>query len=510
MRRRAFLNTGMLTAAADPWRAVIPPAETAAWWRAAYEERDITPPIGSEQPGGYGKVFHKALHDPCKVRVAVFDGGTKRVALAGVDALAVPREVVDEARARISKRCGIGAEAVLISASHSHSSGPVGMVQPREYDGSPRWIQELAYKKSSLADPAYLETVTEQIAAAVTAADAAKRPMACSFGAGHEDRAAFNRRFRMKNGQTWTHPGQGNPEMGEPAGPIDPAVGVIGSWDETGKLAGCIVNYACHATTNPPGISANWIYYLEQTLRAAFGQSAVVVFLQGFCGDVTQVDNRSPHKNPAGEEWARMVGGCVGLEAAKVLLLATPGVSHPIVARHQMLKFARRKPSPGRLAAAADLLKQPPAPGRETEWIFAKETVMLAEQVKKAPLLEAEVQVIGLGPVLIASAPGEMFCQLGLDLRKRSQFPITFPVELANGCVGYVPTEEALGSGGGGYETRMTSYSSIEAGAGRRMVEAALRMSAGFIPGEAPRRAPAPPFKAPWSYGNVPPETGVP
>ncbi len=77
---------------------------------------------------------------------------------------------------------------------------------------------------------------------------------------------------------------------------------------------------------------------------------------------------------------------------------------------------------------------------------------------------------------------------------------------LANGCVGYVPTEEALGAGGGGYETRLTSYSNLEPAAATRIVEAGISLSKQLEPGALPEPPKAPPFHAPWSYGNVPPE----
>ena len=67
--------------------------------------------------------------------------------------------------------------------------------------------------------------------------------------------------------------------------------------------------------------------------------------------------------------------------------------------------------------------------------------------------------------------------------------------------------KEALGEHGGGYETRLTSYSNLEPAAGRRMVEAALELAGQMTPGEAITPAPAPPLNGqPWSYGNVPPE----
>jgi hypothetical protein len=91
-------------------------------------------------------------------------------------------------------------------------------------------------------------------------------------------------------------------------------------------------------------------------------------------------------------------------------------------------------------------------------------------------------------------------------MKKRSNFKFTWPVELANDCVGYVPTEEALSPTGGGYETRLTSYSNLEPKAGRMMLEAALSLAKEMTPGNTFAPVKAPPFKAPWSYGNVAPE----
>lgn len=481
-------------------------AAAASAHRAGYAERDITPDVGMEQPGGYGKVFHKALHDPCKVRAAVFDDGARRVALVGVDALMVPRALVIAARERIRSRCGLPPEAVLIGASHSHSSGPTGMVQPGEYDHASPLARKLAYEQSSAAHPGYLRRLEEQIVDAVVAAEASRAPRKTSFGAGHEDKVAFNRRFRMKNGLTYTHPGKGNPDIVEAAGPIDPAVTVLGSWDGKGALTGCIVHYACHATTSPPGISANWIYYLEKAVRGFFGPEVVVVFLQGFSGDVTQVDNLSPAANPGGEEWARQVGGRVGAEAVRVLLASTPGDSIPLDAASTLLRIPRRAPAPRRVAECLEIVAQDPKQVGATRWTFAKEIVMLDALLQKEKEVEAEIQGIQVGPAVFLSAPGEMFCQLGLDIRAASPFRFTCPVELANGCVGYVPTEEALGPRGGGYETRLTSYSNLAPDAGTRMVRAAVELARRMKPGALPEPPKAPPFREPWSYGNVPPE----
>jgi hypothetical protein len=98
--------------------------------KAGFAEADITPDIGMEVPGGYGKAFGRSVHDPCKVRAAVFDDGQRRIALVGVDALVVRRPLVAGARKAIQEKCGISPQNILIGASHSHSSGPTGMILP--------------------------------------------------------------------------------------------------------------------------------------------------------------------------------------------------------------------------------------------------------------------------------------------------------------------------------------------------------------------------------------------
>jgi hypothetical protein len=334
-------------------------------------------------------------------------------------------------------------------------------------------------------------------------ADKHKVEAKCAIGVGKEPTVSFNRRFKMKNGRQMTHPGKGNPDIIEPAGPIDPAVGVLSAWSTDGKFLGCVVNFACHGTTGPGGCSADWPYYLDSTIRGVMGYNSTVIFLNGACGDITQVDNQTVREPEFGEKWARRVGQKVGAEALKVIAEAEPGDLEPLNAAQTILNIETRKVPMERLKWAYDLVKSNVK--SDYRWYFARDIILLNERNKFEPSVPCEIQAIQIGPLVVVSSPAELFCQLGLDIKSASTFPYTFVVELANGIIGYVPTEEAMGPSGGGYETRMGMHSKLIPSAGRRIVEASIDLIKRFTPGKEPE-APKGEKGIPWNYGEVGPE----
>lgn len=499
------------------------PANESRLLKAGFAERDISPARGMQIDGNYSPDFVKGFHDKCKVRAAVFDDGTQRVALVGVDSIVMHRDIVEAARKTIAARCRIPGDAIMIGATHDHSAGPVGMLEMKDFENAPEFVQQLARDQSQIDDPGYVQELQAQIVDAVCEADRVRTEACCGAGIGTEDRVAFTRRFHMKNGLTYTHPGQGNPEILESSGPTDPQVGVVGAWGREGRFLGCVVNYTCHATTNPGSgsdASANWIYYMERVIRGAMGADVPVVFLQGAAGNVTQVDNLSLYKYPQNTQWAEFVGGRVGAEVVKVLLTMVPGSLAPLRAQSAMLEIQRRAPSAEHVREAYEIVKQKIDPAvqvsaaDQTKRIFAKETVLLSFMVKQNPVVPVEIQTIQVGPVVFVSNPAELFCQAGLEIKRGSHFEQTAVVSYANGAVGYVPDAEALGPHGGGYETRLTSYTNLEISASAQIVKASIDLISRMQPGAWPSPQKATPFSGEstdfgthqWSFGDLPPQ----
>ena len=410
----------------------------------------ITPEIGAEMPGGINKRLSQSVHDDLLVNAMVMDDGDTQLVLAGIDALSIKRSVTLNARQQIAGATGIPAHNVSIAASHTHNGGPIADVFMSE------------------SDTTYCDFVAAQIAQAAIEGYGKREPATLVIGAGHEGSVAFNRRFRMKDGSERTHPGVGNPDIVQVAGPIDPMVGVIGAINQSCKFLGCWVNYCCHATlgVGGGGFSADYIYYLRKTVQQAMrADHAIIVFGNGASGDVTQVDNLRDRGQQSGEHWGWHVGTTVGAEVIKVLARMDYTDEVTLACTSETLELPLRG-----LGDAS--LNQAQAWGDAAVW--ARELELLKEIKEIEPKVTAEVQIMRIGSAGLIAVPAEYFCQYGLDIQECSPFDPTFIVSLANGCVGYVPTPQAFV--GGGYEPRTARSSKLRPDAGDRITATAIRL----------------------------------
>ena len=483
--------------------------------KAGFYDTDITPSMGSQRPASYTKSFVSGVRDNLKARAAVFSDDKHTAAIIGLDTGMVGARTVQLIRAAVEKKCGgkIKPANVMVAASHTHSGGSLGFgFHADELKDAPALIKTLALECSINIDPEYERLVVERASDAVYLAFNKMDAVNLSVGSGQEGAAVFNRRIKMKNGRTFTHPGKGNPEIVEPAGPIDPEVGVVGGWRANGSLAGCVVNYACHGTAwSQALVSADWVSAMEKTIRAVHGPDVVVVFLNGACGDITQVDNIGLRQHRAPEENLNIIGTRVGTEAVKVLASAEKGDLAPVRSVSQKLKINRRTQSPDKLKNALGIVER--MIGDKSNWgkeefAWAKERVLLGYIMQTGKAKEIEIQAVQIGPAIFLANPAEYFCSLGLVIKKavRKRFPFVYVVELANDTAGYVPDEESFKDTGGGYETRLTSYSNLEPAAGRIIADACIALAGKLHPGKVPRGPQIEKPAFPWTYGNTPPE----
>ena len=193
-------------------------------------------------------------------------------------------------------------ESVLIGASHSHSSGPIGMGSPVSSTTLPLLYGNLPTSSRQPPIRGTSRKYTSKLSWPLRSEQVATK-LALEVGSGQEATVAFNRRFPMKNGRRF-NPGQGNPDIIKPAGPIDPRF-VIGAWDPDGKLRGCVVDYACHARP------AQAVFPLTDLLpgkhpEGNFWSTGDGCVPSRRLGDITQVDNLNRYKQPTGDEYARL------------------------------------------------------------------------------------------------------------------------------------------------------------------------------------------------------------
>ncbi len=405
--------------------------------KAGFASVDITPPLGTCLCGHFNRRPADGLHDPLLAQVMVLDDGESRVALIGTDLVAVQAEMTAAVRESVHRATGIAPECTMLWATHTHA-GPY----TRMGGGDER-------------DDEYIEVLEKTLAGAVQAAAGDLRDVELKVAWGHEERIAFNRRYRMKDNTVATNPGVGNPNILRVDGPMDPTVGCLYVTDATG-LVGCLMNYACHCDVLGNGnfkFAADYPYYMREMISAAAGQPVTTLFANGACGNINHI-NVFGHTRQGGFDHARMMGMLLAGEALKVFREAEPLSGVPLAGRNRVLEIERRMYSDAEIAEFQRIAADESLSELQYHRVRARQA--LAQHAAGRATQQVEVQAVRIGDLALLAIPAEYFVEYGLLLRERSSAPHTFVVELANDCIGYVPTPEALVEGG--YEGASARY----------------------------------------------------
>jgi hypothetical protein len=433
---------------------------------------DVTPknfPISVN--GGMSDRLAKTATDPLHARCLVLDDGTTKLALVVVDSCMIPRELMDAAKATVERRTGIPGANILISATHTHSAPTVAGV-----------FQSDPYQE-------YATYLAERIAEGIATAHGRLAPAKVGYGSAPEPNQVFNRRWKTKEGfanadpfgrtadKVKTNPGYQNPNLAEPAGPVDPEVSVLNVRTADDRPLALFANYSLHYVGDRPALSADYFGVFADRVGQLLGakEGFVGALSNGTSGDVNNINFKepAPGKREPGEK-SRLVAEAVAVAAKKAADGATYRSDVTLSAAVRDLRLGVRKPTADEVKRAEDILEK--AKGRAlkgVEEIYARETVLLAKYPDAVPV---RIQALRVGDLGVAAIPCEVFTEIGLKIKKDSPLKPTFTVSLANGYNGYLPTpaQHALG----GYETWRARSSYLEVNASEPITTTVLELLA--------------------------------
>lgn len=415
----------------------------------------ITPLLGTSLAGHFQDRKSVDIHDELTAKAVVIESGDMRLALVVCDLICAPREYLDQAKALINERCQIPPENVMIGCTHTHT-GPAttGLLGAPQVEG-------------------YWDFAVPKIADSVQIALRRLREAELGFGSSSEPRCVFNRRYRMKNGTVQMNPGRLNPDIVEPVGPTDPEVGVLCLREaETHHIIAVLANYALHYVGGGDSLSVSADYFGQfgRIIQSMLGQEFAGIMANGCCGDV---NNTNVHEKPSPQkpyEQMEQVAAIIAAEAVKTISRMSFTRQCTLAIANDFLKATVRHPSPEQLAEDRRRLDDNDFEN-ERERVYAQERLLVAEEAEE---ISVQVQAMRIGDLALVAWPGEMFCQLGLDLKAHSPAATTFVVELANDYIGYVPTRAGFEQGG--YEIWLARSAKVASGTGEAMVESTLRL----------------------------------
>lgn len=385
--------------------------------------------------------------------------------------------VIDPLRERLRARLPeVDPRKVIFTATHTHTSP--------------------AFEKGSYKIPAegvmqpeeYAAFLRERLEALILQAWSRRQPGGVSWGLGHAV-VGYNRRAVYADGTAKMYGAVNTPEFRGIEGGEDHALELLFFWNQQKQLLAAGVNVPCPSQELEHGmnINADFWHDVRQQLHRDLVKDLFVLGWPGACGDL------SPHRLYRKAAEARMLklrgvtvtqdlGQRISREVATVCQLTRSDLRTDLPFAHRVEEMALpvRKVTEKELAQAKKELEALKKKGdNTTRSARFQNTIKRYQSQEKEPTFTAEIHVLRIGDIAIATNPFELFQDYGTQMKGRSPAEQTYILQLTCGHGGYLATPRAVA--GGGYSAVVES-NRVGPEGGQLLVERTLEVITDLFP----------------------------
>ena len=420
--------------------------------------------IGDDLAGQLHRRLCEGIRDDLECNVVYLAKDGLQVLLINLDLAGLfEPNYLEQLLACVEAATGVPRRTIIITCTHTHDGPDTLGLLPDSVKNEPylarlhTWVEQTAMEAVSGARPAQI---------------------GWAQGAAH---VGFNRRLCWEDGSHSMYGDAQRPDFTGLEGPDDPTHTVCRIVDEAGECVAVLHANCCHATCIESALvaSADFPGEARRLVREALGSKVPVLYLQGASGDTSPWNELGAQRRWDREQRLREVGTLLAGETLRLLHTATP-VADPVL-RHayEELTLAVRLPEPQELAQARETAALGEEKAGRGAWILAHCGVLrLQEEFADHPFETMRIHALRIGEYAIVTNPCELYCQFGIDIRRRSPAAVTAIAQLADGFSGYCPTIPALM--GGGYSGQAIYWARLEPYAGYKIVESSARLLHGL------------------------------
>lgn len=442
-----------------------------------WASQSITP----DKPVAVGGQYHTRIsgqvHDPLLATALAIetrdaDGVIDQAVVVSCDLSLIRRQTQQKVRELVKPQLpDLDVDKIFLCATHTHTAPALTDADETDlhpYDFIGSWAYRIPADQTEVMRPSqYLTFLAERIRDAVVQAWQARKPGGMSYALSHAA-IAHNRRAVYADGTARMYGNTADPAFSHIEGVSDDSVDVLFFWRDAAQPEGMAINIYC-PTQEVEGencLSADFWYDARKLLRERYHADLFVLPLVGAGGD------QSPHLlwNKPPEAAMRQRRGLTSHEeiarrilraVEDVFLVARTGIRTELVLQHRV----ERVPLPvwqvsdERFAEATAVFKA----GKDKtdqlsspdyiNWRVSRTMTARHAYQKENPYYEAELHLLRLGDMALATNPFELFTDYGLRIKARSPAVQTLVVQLTADCAAYLPTQRAVQ--GGGYSARI-------------------------------------------------------